>query len=147
MVAHHHHRKSSENNFDVDDPDPQRTADALQLVSYLKSKGAILVSGITGSIICEHAAQGDLMMLKKYWLSGEDLSIGNYDCRTGLHLACCEGHGDVALWLVRVGNCDPRAKDRWENTAISEARRYGYEDLAVKLEGEVKEGRMFGLTG
>ena len=42
--------------------------------------------------VCWAASQGDLNELQRLVASGVDLSEGDYDGRTGLHLAASEGH-------------------------------------------------------
>ena len=47
-------------------------------------------------------------------------NVGDYDKRTPLHVAACEGHLDMCQLLLEYG-ADPNAKDIYGNTPISEA--------------------------
>ncbi|KAL9189211.1 hypothetical protein ACHAXT_011701 [Thalassiosira profunda] len=68
-----------------------------------------------------------------------DVGVRDYDSRSALHLAACEGHlhilkyiainfeGDVARFI--------RAHDRWGNSAIDDAKRYGHVGCVEYLQG------------
>ena len=47
----------------------------------------------------------------------------DYDKRTALHLAAAEGHLDIVQYLVNEHNVLLNVKDRWGNTALSEAKQ------------------------
>ena len=49
--------------------------------------------------------------------------MGDYDNRTALHLACCEGHISCVKFLIDVCKVDINIKDRWGNTPLDEAMK------------------------
>lgn len=55
--------------------------------------------------------------LKSY---GADLSAVNYDNRTALHIACCEGNADIVKHLLLNG-VSVHTKDRYDRTSLLEA--------------------------
>ena len=105
----------------------------MKLINFLRSKGAIQISGITGSKLCEFASEGNLENLKKMFENGEDVNIGDYDCRTALHLAACENHLEIIKFLIEDCMCDINIRDRWGNTALDEAKRYNNKEIEEYL--------------
>ncbi|KAL7462679.1 hypothetical protein ACHAXS_003053 [Conticribra weissflogii] len=67
-----------------------------------------------------------------------DISKGDYDKRTALHLAAGEGHVDVVEFLCRHG-ADVNARDRWGGKPLDDALQKGNERVADVL-------RKFGAT-
>merc|ERR1712232_866785 len=113
-----------------------------EIVAYLKQNGAILISGILGSKLCKAASDGNLEKLHDM-LSNDakyigKVNIADYDHRTALHLACCNGHFTTTKWLIQHG-ADPNRKDRFGNKAIDDAIRYGHEEIVQYLEQCMKE--------
>ena len=51
--------------------------------------------------------------LFRLFMHGADLSVCDYDQRTALHVAACEGHIEVVRFLVDVAKVDIHAKDRY----------------------------------
>lgn len=86
--------------------------------------------------ILSAAAAGDLDSLKRYWndlstdekdktvpwwclryyVQGISMSECDYDGRTALHLAACEGYPDVIQFLVERCGVELSAQDRWESS-------------------------------
>lgn len=60
------------------------------------------------------AANGDLDEMRRLHALGADLSQGDYDGRTPLHLACAENHSETVAYLIKEG-ADTTARDRWGN--------------------------------
>ena len=52
----------------------------------------------------------------------------DYDYRTPLHVAACEGHLELVKLLLKNG-ARPEAKDRWRRTSYDEAKRMGYPEV------------------
>lgn len=61
-----------------------------------------------------------------------DISKGDYDKRTALHLAAGEGHVDVVEFLCRHG-ADVNARDRWGGKPLDDALQKGNERVADVL--------------
>ena len=45
-------------------------------------------------------------------LSGVDMNMPDYDNRTGLHLAACEGHIETVQFLIEKCGANPNVQDR-----------------------------------
>jgi glutaminase len=84
------------------------------------------------------AAAGDLDEVLKL-RAIVDVGVTDYDARSALHLAACEGHLHVLKYLVMNYEGDPacfvEACDRWGNSALDDAERYGHVDCAEYLNG------------
>ena len=50
--------------------------------------------------------------LYRFALSGMDMSAGDYDSRTALHLAAAEGHRNVVVLLLEQCKVEAEPKDR-----------------------------------
>ena len=59
-----------------------------------------------------------------------DLTQGDYDNRTPLHLACSEGHEQLVRFIVEYNKKLPsdwiNKKDRFNNSPLDDAIRYGH---------------------
>lgn len=60
----------------------------------------------------------------RLYLQGLNLNISDYDGRTALHLAACEGHTLLLKFLLNVAKVDYHIKDRWGRTALDDARTF-----------------------
>lgn len=61
------------------------------------------------------ANEGDLEGIKELLESGTDVNFRDIDDRTALHVAACQGYGDVVDFFIKNGaEIDP--KDRWGST-------------------------------
>lgn len=60
---------------------------------------------------------------------------GDYDARTALHIAACEGNMPMCMLLAKGphGKACLSAKDRWGKTAAEEAHREGHVKLGEQL--------------
>lgn len=61
--------------------------------------------------ICRASAAGDLPWLREALCAGTDLSQGDYDQRTAMHLAACEGHLSLIEFLVDEAGVDVNPRD------------------------------------
>jgi glutaminase len=83
--------------------------------------------------LCWAANEGDLTAIRRLVARGVNLDDGDYDGRTALHLAVCEGHRHVVEYFVsRKVNLSPR--DRWGGTPLDDAHREKHEEIAKLLE-------------
>lgn len=59
------------------------------------------------------AAAGDVTAMRRYKLSGVDMTQSDYDNRTALHLAAAEGHVDCVDFLLKYCGVPPNPVDRY----------------------------------
>jgi glutaminase len=71
---------------------------------------------------CSAAASGDIESLEKLLRAGADLSLGDYDTRTPLHLASATGHMKVVRFLIERAGVNPSPADRWGATPLNDAK-------------------------
>ncbi|KAL8268528.1 hypothetical protein R6Q59_002326 [Mikania micrantha] len=64
---------------------------------------------------------------------GVEPNVGDYDKRTALHLAACEGCTEIVLLLLEKG-ADVNSTDRWGRTPLSDARSVGHLEICKILE-------------
>jgi len=75
------------------------------------------------------AAQGDVREMDRLCMQGANLFAEDYDARTGLHLACSEGHHRVVEFIIsKTKHLSPEdqqralsPKDRWARTPLDDA--------------------------
>lgn len=83
--------------------------------------------------VCWAAAQGDINELRRLVASGVDLNAGDYDNRTGLHLAASEGKLEAVKFFIAKGvNLSPR--DRFGGTPLIDAKRGDHRQVVALLE-------------
>ena len=81
-------------------------------------------------------SSGDVTSVRQHWLKGHDMGAADYDGRTALHLAACEGHIDVIRFLVETCRVDINVEDNWGNIPIDEAKRHGYKGIVKYFENQ-----------
>jgi len=87
------------------------------------------------SYLCLAASRGDIGELRRLVASGFDPSTADYDGRTAMHLAACEGQVEAITYLLSV--CSEREpKDRWGNSPLDDARREGHDSIIELLSSE-----------
>jgi len=87
--------------------------------------------------MCWAASEGDCKGLQRLVLRGADPNAADYDGRTPLHLAACEGRTDAVALLLELG-AEPGVRDRWDNTPCAEAERCGHGGVVGLLGGDEK---------
>ena len=72
-----------------------------------------------------------------------DLSFGDYDNRTPLHLAASNGHIKTVKYLVEYGGIpDINVKDRWGGTPYDDAIRENHKEVTEYLKSKnAKKGK------
>lgn len=78
------------------------------------------------------ASIGDLDELQRLYAAGVDLNEGEYDKRTGIHLAASEGHLDAVKFFIEK-QVDINPKDRWGGTPLADAKREGHKEVQELL--------------
>ncbi|XP_063058970.1 60 kDa lysophospholipase-like isoform X2 [Engraulis encrasicolus] len=86
---------------------------------------------LTPTLACAAAKIGDTEALDAIREMGSSLSMEDYDGRTPLHIASCEGHLKVVEYLLSQG-ATVYAKDRYGDTPLRNAVRFRRKDV-VKL--------------
>ncbi|KAJ3613368.1 hypothetical protein NHX12_019618 [Muraenolepis orangiensis] len=86
---------------------------------------------LTPPLACAAANIGDVEALDAILGMGSNLSQGDYDGRTPLHIAASEGHLQVVQFLLSHG-ATIYARDRYGDTPLSNAVRFRHKDV-VKL--------------
>lgn len=80
------------------------------------------------------ASKGDVRTLMRLNQEQFDLSAGDYDDRTPMHLAAAEGHADVIEFLLECGV--PPTPDRWGGYPGADALASGHEHIVELFERE-----------
>ncbi|XP_067895120.1 60 kDa lysophospholipase isoform X1 [Heterodontus francisci] len=86
---------------------------------------------LTPSLACAAAKAGDINALEAILDMGGNLCSEDYDGRTPLHVAACEGHLEVVQYLLRHG-ATVYAIDRYGDTPLKNAVRFRHTEV-IKL--------------
>lgn len=86
------------------------------------------------------ASYGDLDEIYRLEAEGVSPDTADYDGRTPLHLAACEGQIEVVQHLIDK-QVQLTPKDRWGNTPLDDAARFGKQEIKTMLERAVKARR------
>nr|XP_057947268.1 60 kDa lysophospholipase isoform X2 [Doryrhamphus excisus] len=86
---------------------------------------------LTPPLACAATKIGDIEALQALKEMGSNLCLGDYDGRTPLHIAACEGHLKVVEYLLTLG-ATVYAKDRYGDTPLCNAVRFRHKEV-VKL--------------
>ena len=81
-----------------------------------------------GTKLCEAAGAGDLAQVTRLLENGVEVNAHDYDGRTGLHLAACEGRAEVVEHLL-AARADAAWRDKFGNTALDDAIRHGHASI------------------
>ena len=115
-------------NFEV------RNAPAVQ--KLLRNHGASLAEEGLDYVVkmCTYAAEGSVEHIRLLATNGVDVSLGDYDDRTPLHLAACNGNTAVLEYLLKQDTVLINALDRFGGTPYEDALRHGRKGAAAVLE-------------
>uniref|UniRef100_A0A915EQ90 Uncharacterized protein n=1 Tax=Ditylenchus dipsaci TaxID=166011 RepID=A0A915EQ90_9BILA len=81
--------------------------------------------------------------LTRLFLQGVNLNVADYDGRTALHLAACEGHTIICKFLLNIAKVDYTMQDRWGMAALDDARLFHQTScVAVLVKAASKKSRM-----
>mgnify|MGYP003649611203 CR=1 FL=1 len=86
------------------------------------------------------ASQGDLAEIYRLEAEGVSPNTADYDGRTPLHLAACEGQTEVIRHLI-TQNVTLSPKDRWGNTPLDDAIKFNQKEIKELLEVAIKSKR------
>lgn len=87
-----------------------------------------------GCILLLACARGDEDMVSKILTDDPShVNFRDYDRRTALHVASAEGHLSVVKYLVENQNVMINRSDRWGGSALDDAFRHRYVDVAKYL--------------
>ncbi|KAJ4825025.1 hypothetical protein Tsubulata_023208 [Turnera subulata] len=94
---------------------------------------AVDVEGPYRLLYC--SSKGDKAGVLQELDKGVEPNLADYDKRTALHLASCEGCTEVVVLLLQKG-ADVNSVDRWGRTPLSDARHFGHQDICKILEDQ-----------
>ena len=102
----------------------------------LRDRGATLSGEGLKYVVkmCEYAAEGDVSRIRVLAQNGVDVSLGDYDDRTPLHLAACNGHTAVLEYLLQQKTVLVNAVDRFGGTPFVDSVRHDRKGAAALLE-------------
>ncbi|WP_234571297.1 glutaminase A [Rhodohalobacter sp. 614A] len=83
------------------------------------------------------ASHGDLDEIFRLEAEGVSPNTADYDGRTPLHLAACEGQTEVVRHLIDQ-NVFLSPKDRWGNTPLDDAKKFKHKEIQEMLENALK---------
>ncbi|CAD6190885.1 unnamed protein product [Caenorhabditis auriculariae] len=77
---------------------------------------------------------GDIAAIKRYMLAGNNLHERDYDDRTVLHVAACEGDVNTLTYLLNKWTEDPSPRDRFRSTPLDNAKFFENEACITLLQ-------------
>ncbi|KAB2597673.1 seven transmembrane domain-containing tyrosine-protein kinase 1-like [Pyrus ussuriensis x Pyrus communis] len=103
------------------------------LSSSKKSQKIVGFEGPYRMLDC--SGKGDKAGVVRELEKGVEPNLADYNKRTALHLASCEGHTEIVLLLLQKG-ADVNSTDRWGRTPLSDARSLSQEAICKILEAK-----------
>eukprot|EP00441_Pelagodinium_beii_P023670 CAMPEP_0197665036 /NCGR_PEP_ID=MMETSP1338-20131121/58994_1 /TAXON_ID=43686 ORGANISM="Pelagodinium beii, Strain RCC1491" /NCGR_SAMPLE_ID=MMETSP1338 /ASSEMBLY_ACC=CAM_ASM_000754 /LENGTH=442 /DNA_ID=CAMNT_0043243787 /DNA_START=176 /DNA_END=1504 /DNA_ORIENTATION=- len=108
-----------------------RVAEFLQAHGGLQGKTAHFAD--PEFFLLEAGATGDLEMLRRLHQSKVDMSSGNEDGRTALHMAAANGHVSIAQELIKNMGVNVNIQDRFEGTPLDDAVENAHQEVIKYL--------------
>eukprot|EP00931_Biecheleriopsis_adriatica_P088211 TRINITY_DN62583_c0_g1_i1.p1 TRINITY_DN62583_c0_g1~~TRINITY_DN62583_c0_g1_i1.p1 ORF type:complete len:594 (+),score=146.46 TRINITY_DN62583_c0_g1_i1:120-1901(+) len=103
---------------------------------FLLSKGAPVGKNAFGQddagVLCTAGAHGNVGAIKGLSRRGVDVNLGDYDKRTGIHLAASEGQLEAVKTLVSL-KADVNPADRFGGTPLDDASRRNHKEVIKYL--------------
>jgi len=99
-----------------------------EVAKLLSKHSGVVVHHDLGYKLCEAGFKGDIETLNALFKKGAELNTADYDLRTALHLAACEGKTETVGWLLSK-KINTNVVDVFNNKPIDDARRYKHERI------------------
>ena len=80
---------------------------------------------------CSAASLGDFEAIVRLHAGKTNLSAGDYDLRTPLHLSSHSSHLDIVKYLVQEVKVSINSKDRWGSTPLDDATNQEVRDILI----------------
>lgn len=95
-----------------------------EIVKFLNDCGATVcvAKSRLEILLCQAGFDGDMEFVRLLNICGVDLNLCDYDKRTLGHLAACEGHKDLLLYMSENTNFDFDFTDRFGKTTYDEIK-------------------------
>ena len=108
----------------------------MEVARYLHEKGArYQVDADVAGSLCQAGHDADLDRLKLLLeVVGVDPNTADYDRRTALHLAACQGHAEVVRFMISLPGTNLNCKDRFGNTPLDDAMRHRHAECRHLLQ-------------
>jgi glutaminase len=114
------------NNTPLNDAVRHRQDDVADLIRKSHPSQKYKVAGAAmGVEMCVAAFAGDVEQIQRLIRNGVDPDAADYDGRTALHLATCEGRVEVVTYLLSA-KCNITCKDRFGGTPLEDAVRHNF---------------------
>jgi ankyrin repeat protein len=96
---------------------------------------------LAASIMCQVVYDGDIVMLRRLLRARIQVNASDYDKRSAAHIAAAEGNLAALKVLVEHG-ADLTRRDRWEMSAIDEAKRVKATQILDYIENLKQDGKV-----
>ncbi|KAJ1492703.1 ankyrin repeat-containing domain protein [Baffinella frigidus] len=125
--------KDKNNNTPLNDAVRHNQDEVAQLLrKHFPELGYDLAGCAIAVEMCETAFRGDRAHIKRLLANKADINSEDYDGRTALHLASCEGHTKIVELLIS-NNANLECKDRFGGTPLEDAVRHDQKAIQALL--------------
>ena len=119
--------KDRKNNTPLDDAVLAKKDNVARIIRKYHPGVQITMQGSDlGVQLCEYAFNNDIECIKRLITYNANVGAADYDGRTALHLAACEGHVETVKYLLSIG-ADYKCTDRFGNTPLEDAVRHHFD--------------------